>query len=125
MAGKSNRGRIVIWTIVGILVVIAVIFLIAGRGQQTRGEREISAEDVPGFVARMEGRLEKTESRVAKAMSDYDAPEEFARIDELLETVRTGLSEIQTMDDQEAVRQKMEEIKDAYNEAKGILTDLD
>ena len=121
MAEKKNRSRIIIWSIVGVLVVVAVVFLVLGRRGVTGGERNISDEDVPGFVARMQSRMGKFEQRVAAARSELGESEVFSQIDGLLEKVRVGLDEIQQLTDAAAIKEKMEQIKDDYNQAKQIL----
>jgi hypothetical protein len=113
MAEKS-KSRVVIWTIVGILVVVAVIFLIvARRGGTAAGSRSISTEDVPGFVGRMERSLDNEEGRVAKLRAEWgsDYAAEFDEIAGLLDKVRADLQEIQQMTGSSEISKKMEEIK--------------
>ncbi len=121
MAEKKNKSRVVIWTIVGILVVIAVVFLVLGRGNKSASGRNISSEDVPGFLTRMEGRMEKFERRLSGARDDYGDAEVFDEIDALLENVRVGMDEIQQLTEAQAIEEKMEQIKVDYNEAKQLL----
>lgn len=113
MAEKS-KSRVVIWTIVGILVVVAVVFLIvARRGTGPAGTRNISTEDVPGFVERMERSLDNEEGRVAKLRGEWGSEyaAEFDEIAGLLDKVRADLQEIQQMTGSSEISKRMEEIK--------------
>jgi len=42
---QSSKSRIIIWSIVGVLVVIAAVFLIIGRKGQT-AQRVVTVEDI-------------------------------------------------------------------------------
>ncbi|UCG44049.1 MAG: hypothetical protein JSU73_05410 [candidate division WOR-3 bacterium] len=122
MAEKS-RSRVVIWTIVGILVVVAVVFLIvARRGGTATGTRSISTEDVPGFVGRMEKSLENEEGRVAKLRAEWGSEyaDEFDEIAGLFDKVSASLRDIQDMTDGAAISEKMEEIKTDLGAARDI-----
>jgi len=126
MAEKS-KSRVVIWTIVGILVVVAVVFLIvARRGGGAAGTRNITTEDVPGFVERTEKSLDNEEGRVAKLRAEWggEFAAEFDEIAGLLDKVRADLQEIQEMTDGAAISKKMEEIKADLGTARDIRKSL-
>ncbi len=118
---QGSKSRVVIWTIVGILVVIAVVFLIVGRKGAPSGKRAVAAEDIPAFVNRMEARLAKFEERVAKAREKGGDPAAYAKIDEQVGKVRTGLQELQGITDQTQWLPKMELIKNDLAEARKML----
>ncbi len=119
---EKNRSRVVVWTIVGILVVAAVIFLIVARRGATTGTRNVSVDDVGPFVARIQSQLEHEQNRVAKRQSRYGSEyaEEFAEIQTLFDNVRAGLAEIQELTDGEEIDTKMKEIKDELGKARDL-----
>ncbi|MBM3321954.1 hypothetical protein FJY69_00500 [candidate division WOR-3 bacterium] len=118
---QGSKSRVVIWAIVGILVVIAVVFLIVGRKGTPGGKRAVAAEDIPTFIGRMEDRVVKFEGRVARAREKGGDPAAFAKIDEQVAKVRTGMQELQGITDQTQWLPKMESIKDALGEARKML----
>ncbi len=125
---QANKSRVVIWTIVGILVVVAVIFLIvAKKGAATTGARSFTEEDVPKFVSTMTSRVEKFERRLARIRDEYgpEAAEAFARIEENLGKVRTGLLEIQELTDVKALAEKRDEVKQDYSSAKDVFKEFE
>ena len=120
---EKGKSRVVIWTIVGILVVVAVVFLVVARkGGNPTGSRSISTEDVPGFVGRMEKSLDNEEGRVARLRSEWgsDYAAEFDEVAGLFDKVRADLQEIQQLTDGVAISKKMEEIKDDLSTARDI-----
>ena len=125
MAKGSNKSRIVIWTIVGLLVVTAVVFLIVGR-KGTSTDKPFRVEDVPKFVRLYSGRIDKVASNADEARGNYgaDANEVFAEVDSYVEACRAGLAEIQDITDPEALVAKQDEIQENYRAAKRILREI-
>ncbi|UCG42944.1 MAG: hypothetical protein JSU73_13985 [candidate division WOR-3 bacterium] len=119
---EKNRSRVVVWTVVGILVVAAVIFLIVARRGTTPGGRNVSTEDVGPFVARMQSQMARERNRVAKRQSRYgsDYAEEFAQIRNHFDNVNAGLAEIQELTDGEEIGAKMKEIKGELGKARDL-----
>lgn len=119
---EKNRSRVVVWTIVGILVAAAVIFLIVARRGAATGARDVSVDDVAPFVARMQSQLEHEQSRVAKRRSRYGSEyaDEFAEIQALFDNVSAGLADIQELTDGEEIDAKMKEIKEGLGKARGL-----
>jgi hypothetical protein len=71
---QGNKSRIVIWTIVGILVVIAVVMLVSKP--KNSGRPPVNPER---FVRQMESRFQKLEQKVSDAQSaNPGAPAEQA-----------------------------------------------
>ncbi len=120
MAQKSNKSRIVIWTIVGILVVVAVVFLIGGKKSVPPGTRDIDVDDISGFTGRMERMMGQEERRLSKLRADYGPADEFGQIDELLSKARVSLEELQGLTDAEEIRAKMKEVKESIRAAADI-----
>lgn len=118
---QGSKSRVVIWTIVGILVVVAVVFLVVGRKGTPSGKRAVTAEDIPAFVNRMNTRIEKFEHRVEIARQKGGDPAAFAKVEEQVGKVRTGLQELQGITDQTQFLPKMEEIKKDLGEARKML----
>ena len=122
MAQKSNKSRIVIWTIVGILVVVAVILLVT-RPKNVPGARDISTEDIPGYVTRYQSHLEKFDRRVENAIEDYGEGEVFGEIDMKVQYIRAGLSELEGLTEPDEIKAKMDSIDLYYKDARQLLSD--
>ena len=126
MAQGSNKSRIIIWTIVGILVVIAVVLLLTGKkGGATTGKRLEKVEDVPAFISRMQGRMDKLRNRVEKTRAEGGNAEVLAQIDEKLGAATTGLQEVQGITDRQQLTDKMEEIRKTFGEAATLMKKAD
>jgi hypothetical protein len=126
MAQGSNKSRIIIWTIVGILVVIAVVLLLTGKkGGATTGKRLEKVEDVPAFVSRMQGRMDKLRNRVEKVRAEGGNAEVLAQIDEKLGAATTGLQEVQGITDRQQLTDKMEEVRKTFGEAATLMKKAD
>ena len=126
MAQGSNKSRIIIWTIVGILVVIAVVLLLTGKkGGATTGKRLEKVEDVPAFVSRMQGRMDKLRNRVEKVRAEGGNAEVLAQIDEKLGKATTGLQEVQGITDRQQLTDKMEGIRKSFGEAATLMKKAD
>jgi len=126
MAQGSNKSRIIIWTIVGILVVIAVVLLLTGKkGGATTGKRLEKVEDVPAFVSRMQGRMDKLRNRVEKVRAEGGNAEVLAQIDEKLGKATTGLQEVQGITDRQQLTDKMEEVRKTFGEAATLMKKAD
>jgi hypothetical protein len=117
---QASKSRIVIWTIVGILVVVAAAFLIVGRkGQQAK--RVVTVEDIPTFVERINRSLEKFDRRVVRAREKGGPVDAFAKIDGQVSKIRAGLDELKGIADQALILPKMEAIKADLAEARKML----
>jgi hypothetical protein len=126
MAQGSNKSRIIIWTIVGILVVIAVVLLLTGKkGGAATGKRLEKVEDVPAFISRMQGRMDKLRNRVEKTRAEGGNAEVLAQIDEKLGAATTGLQEVQGITDRQQLTDKMEEIRKTFGEAATLMKKAD
>jgi hypothetical protein len=111
---QGSKSRIVIWTIVGILVVVAVVLLL------TRPKTGGMTTDPTVFATRMEGRLQKLETRVAKSGL---APDVAQTVADEIGKARTLLQELQGMagSDQAQIKTKTDAANDAYQAAKKLL----
>jgi len=119
---QGSKSRVVIWTIVGILVVIAVILLVVGRKSAVpSGQRVMKPADVPGYVDRMNKSLERLEKQVATAQAAGGSPETFAKIADNIGKIRTGLQEMQGMTDNKQLTDKAEELKTLRSETGKLL----
>jgi hypothetical protein len=114
---QGSKSRVIIWTIVGILVVVAVIMLItrpkAGGGPQT---------DPTKFVSNMEGRLVRLEEKTGKAGL---APDVAQKIVDEVAKCRATLQEIQGMTGatQDELKAKVDAAQDALRAAKKLYRD--
>ena len=107
---QGNKSRIIIWTIVGILVVVAVVMLVT-KPKDTG--RPIKPEELSRSFERQFGRLD---NRIAKAQSEYPgAPaEQWQKINEQMALGRDVLSRVPGLTEQKDLVAKRESLKDAY-----------
>ena len=119
---QSNKSRMVIWTIVGILVVVAVVFLVMGKKDSDGGK----PVDVPKFTRLMTTRIDKVEANAAELRGEYgpDADEHFAKIDAHIERSRHWLGQLQTAGDREGVDEARDSIYAGYHAVKKLVQEL-
>jgi hypothetical protein len=121
---KANKSRVVIWTIVGVLVVVAVILLVTRPKNVGTGVRDIGTDDIPGYVLRYQSHLEKFDHRVAKALEDYGSSPAIDEIDAKVEYIRSGLTELEGLTEPDDIKAKMDSIDLYYKDARQLLSDL-
>lgn len=113
---KVPTGRIVLYAILGIIVIVLAVVMIRTRSQEAKlGKRVMEVEDVPKFLNNITKRVEKLEGELA-GLSGPSADQ--AR--QLLQEVRTGIDEIQTMSDPNELGKKRDEIMDKLTEAQKL-----
>ncbi|MFO7676246.1 MAG: hypothetical protein R6X12_08030 [bacterium] len=118
----QSKGRVVIWTIVGILVVAAVIFTFVSR-QGATASIPFEADDVPKFTRVMENRIEAVGERAAK-MRGYLGDEEgdiLARVDQHMESARELLQKMQTETDAKVLGALKDSVQDHHKAARRLL----
>jgi hypothetical protein len=108
---QGSKSRIVIWTIVGILAVIAVVFVITNKKSAT--EKPINPDKLAQSYTRLFGRLDK---RVAKAQSEFPgAPaEQWQKINEQIALGRQVLAGVPGLTDQKDLVAKRESLQNAF-----------
>jgi hypothetical protein len=108
---QGSKSRVVIWTIVGILAVIAVVFVITNKKSATG--RPETAEQLARSYTRS---FERLENRVAKAQSEFPgAPaEQWQKINEQIALGRQVLAGVPGLTEQKDLMVKRESLKDAY-----------
>ena len=118
---QGSKSRIVIWTIVGILVVIAAVMLI--KKPKTSAKPPISMER---FVKQMESRFEKFERRVSEAQSaNPGAPaEQWQKISDGIATSRQLLGEMAGITEQKDLQAKASDVQKAYAGARKAYKDI-
>jgi hypothetical protein len=118
MAQGSNKGRIIIWTIVGILVIIAVVMLVTKpkttSGPPVKPER---------FVRTMEGRFQKLEVRVSDAQAQNPgAPaEQWQKISDEIALGRQIMAGMPGLTEQKELQIKRDSVQKAYLAARKAL----
>ncbi|MFO7638551.1 MAG: hypothetical protein R6X14_04500 [bacterium] len=120
----QSKGRIVIWSIVGLAVVVtAILLLTAERG----GGKTFEVDDVPRFSRQMERRIHLLEEDVAQARGAYGAGEEetFALIEQSIAKSLEDLQKMQTMTDEQELATQKDITYDHYREARRLLKTLD
>ncbi len=118
---QGNKSRIIIWTIVGILVVIAVVMLVTKP--KNSGRPPVNAER---FVRQMEGRFQKLETRVSAAQSQNPgAPaEQWQRINDEIARGRQLMAEMPGLTDQKDLQPKRDSVQKSYIAARKVLKEI-
>jgi hypothetical protein len=115
---QGSKSRIIIWTIVAILVVVAVVMLVTKPKTSTRPP--VNAEQ---FVRQHESRFQKLENRVAAAQADFPgAPaEQWQKIDDEIARGRQVLAGMPGLTEQKDLVPKRDSVLKAYTAAKKVL----
>lgn len=112
---QGSKSRIVIWTIVGILVVIAVVMLVTKP-------KTSSAPPVNGkrFADQMENRFQKLEGRVSAAQAQFTgAPaEQWQKISDAIGRGRQVMGEMPGLTEQKDLRVKRDSVMASYTAAR-------
>jgi hypothetical protein len=118
---QSSKSRIVIWTIVGILVVIAVVMLVSKP--KNSGRPPVNAER---FVRQMEGRFQKFESRVSAAQSENPGvpAEQWQQISNDIAQGRQIMAGMSGLTEQKDLQAKRDSVQKAYLAARKVLKDI-
>jgi hypothetical protein len=118
---QGSKGRIVIWTIVGILVVVAVVVLVT----KPKGS---SAPPINGqrYATQMESRFQKLESRVSAAQAQFqNAPaEQWQKISGDIARGRQVMAEMPALTEQKDLRVKRDSVSQAFSDALKVLTGI-
>ena len=118
---QGSKSRIIIWTIVSILVVIAVVMLVTKP--KNSGRPPVNAER---FVKQMESRFEKFERRVSEAQSaNPGAPaEQWAEIDKQIALGKQVLAGVAGLTEQKDLEAKRDSLLKAYAAARKVLKEI-
>jgi len=115
---QGSKSRIIIWTIVAILVVVAVVMLVTKPKES--GKPPVNPER---FARQMESRFQKLERRVSEAQSSNPgAPaEQWQTIAEQIALGRQILVGMPGLTDQKVLEPKRDSVQKAYMTAKKTL----
>ena len=118
---QGSKSRIIIWTIVGILVVIAVVMLVTKP--KTSGRPPVNGER---FARQMENRFEKFERRVSEAQSaNPGAPaEQWQKISEDIAQGRQIMAGMPGLTEQKDLEAKRDSVQKAYLAARKVLKEI-
>jgi len=118
---QGSKSRIIIWTIVAILVVVAVVMLVTKP--KNSGRPPGNAER---FVKQMESRFEKFERRVAEAQSANPAApaEQWQKISEEVALGRQVMAGMPGLTEQKDLEAKRDSVQRAYVAARKVLKDI-
>jgi hypothetical protein len=118
---QSSKSRVVIWTIVGILVVVAAVMFI--KKPKTSGKPPVNTAR---FVKNMESRLQKLEAKVAQAHVDVPgAPaEQWQKITDAIASVRQILTEMPGVTEDKDLQVKVADANKAYVGARKTLKEI-
>ncbi|MCX6841152.1 MAG: hypothetical protein NTX53_02545 [candidate division WOR-3 bacterium] len=115
---QSSKSRIVIWTIVGILVVIAAVMLIKKPKNVER-----PPVNVEQFTRAMESRFQKFERKMDQAKADFPGTpaEQWQKMSDDIARGRQLLGEMAGLTEQKDVHAKVLEVQKAFAEARKTL----
>jgi hypothetical protein len=118
---QGSKSRIIIWTIVGILVVIAVVMLVSKPKDSGR-----PPVDPERFARQFESRFQKLENRVARAQSENPgAPaEQWAKISADIAQGRQLIAAMSGLTDQKVLDAKRDSVQKAYLAARKVLKEV-
>ena len=119
---QGNKSRIIIWTIVGILVVIAVVMLVT-KPKGVASRPPVNAER---FVKQMENRFQRLETQVSDAQSaNPGAPaEQWQKVNDAVARGRQLMAGMAGLTEQKDLQAKASDAQKAYNEARKTLKDI-
>ena len=118
---QGSKSRIVIWTIVGILVVVAAVMLI--KKPKTTAKPPVNTER---YVKKMEGQLQRLENKVAQARAAVPgAPaEQWQKITDGIASVRQILGEMPGITEDKDLQVKVDDANKAYIGARKVLKEI-
>ena len=118
---QGSKSRIIIWTIVAILVVIAVVMLVTKP--KSSGKPPVNPER---FAKQFESRFQKLENRVARAQSENPgAPaEQWAQISADIAQGRQVMAAMAGITDQKELDAKRDTVQKAYLAARKVLKEI-
>jgi len=118
---QGSKSRIVIWTIVGILVVVAVVMLVSKP--KASGKPPVNAER---FARQMESRFEKLERRISAAKADFPgAPaEQWQKMSDDIARARQVMAEMPGLTEQKDLEAKKADVQHAYTGARKTLKQI-
>ncbi len=110
---QGSKSRIVIWTILGIVVVIALVWLITSKKSNTSARPPVNAA---AFATKMESRLGRLEGKVAQARADYPgAPaEQWQSIADDIAGVRQILAQMPAITDSKDLQAKVDSVNKVF-----------
>ena len=115
---QSSKSRVVIWTIVGILVVIAVVMLVT-KPKGVASRPPVNAER---FVKQMENRFQRLETQVSDAQSaNPGAPaEQWQKVNDAVARGRQLMAGMAGLTDQNGLQAKRDSVQRAYLDARKV-----
>jgi hypothetical protein len=118
---QGSKSRIIVWTIVGILVAIAVVMLVTKPKTSTRPP--VNPER---FTRQFEGRFQKLEQRVSAAQSENPgAPaEQWAKIGQEIAQGRQLMAAMAGLTEQKDLDAKRDSVQRAYLKARKVLKEI-
>ena len=115
---QGSKSRIIIWTIVGILVVIAVVMLVT----KPKGTASRPPVNVERFAKQMENRFQRLEGQVSDAQSaNPGAPaEQWQKIGDEIAHGRQLMAGMAGLTEQKDLQAKRDSVQRAYLDARKV-----
>lgn len=113
---KIPTGRIILYVVLGIIVIIVGVLVIRTRQQESKmGKRVVEVEDIPKEVRRWTREINKLAPYISR-LSGEDA----ARGQEILQQVTAQIEEFQTLTDPTQLTEKRRDIVDNIAELRRL-----
>ncbi|MEO0091335.1 MAG: hypothetical protein ABIK61_01295 [candidate division WOR-3 bacterium] len=123
--------RIIVWTIVGILVVVAVIFTVTSRRQQRQmmGVLPVKGEAYDAFIARSEKDLDRLLQRSEEVKGKLTAPTPeqqsmLMELDSKLNELATIVASLKEKEDRKEREEAVIQIRDLKRDIRRLIRDL-
>jgi hypothetical protein len=116
----SKKSRVIVWTIVGILVVIAAIMMLTrGKGDATSGKRTIRVDQIEQLANNLEKKVDNARHVIDRKQGRGEVtPEAYAAAQGLLDKAKADIAEFRGMTDPQELFKKLEQAKQDLSDAR-------
>jgi hypothetical protein len=120
---QGSKSRIVIWTIVGILVVLAVVMLTITKKSSNSAKPPINGQR---YATQMENRFQKFERTVTAAQAQFqgEPAEQWQKINDDIARGRQVMNEMPALTEQKDLQVKRDSVSQAFSDARKVLTGI-
>jgi prephenate dehydrogenase len=110
------KSRIIIWSIVGIIVVLGIIFIATQRrgAEELRTVKPLSDEAYARYIAQMEKQISRFNTRITRIKAKYPNP--TPEIQKALEELELAVDEFAKSVENLKGKESKQEREEAYNQ---------
>jgi hypothetical protein len=118
------KSRVVVWTIVGILVLVGIVFIVATKPLGSRGGAR-TLEQTKAYTDRVESQLNRLAMRLSQARkatpSGADTSKLFAEAERLLTAARAGIGKIRDAKEMKQAEAELRDVNQLIRQARRSL----